>query len=109
MEVGRSARIAYINSRTDQELHRLDSLRIRPGVVVTLHQRYPSYVVECEDGNIALDEETVSSICVWRGPEDAQPGGQEGRPNEAEVAGVHEGSDTGKDAGGILASRPAMG
>ena len=77
LEVGRSARIAYINSRNDQELHKLDGLRIRPGVVVTLHQRYPSYVVECEGGNIALDEEIVSSICVWRGPEDAQPGGKE--------------------------------
>jgi len=77
LEVGQSARVAYINCKSDQQLHKMDSLCIRPGVVVTLHQRYPTYVVECEGSNIAMDEEIVSNICVWREPEHLQAAGKE--------------------------------
>ncbi len=72
LEVGQSARVAYINCKSDQQLHRIDSLCVRPGVTVTLHQRYPSYVVECEGSNIAMDEQIAANICVWREPEHLQ-------------------------------------
>jgi DtxR family Mn-dependent transcriptional regulator len=77
LAVGQSARVAYINCKSDQQLHKIDSLCIRPGAVVTLHQRYPTYVIECEDSNIAMDEEIVSNICVWRQPEHLQETGKE--------------------------------
>jgi len=77
LEVGQSARIAYINCKSDPQLHKMDNLRIRPGVVVTLHQRYPAYVIECESSNIAMDEEIVANICVWRSPEHLQAAGKE--------------------------------
>jgi len=77
LEVGQSARVAYINCKSDQQLHKIDSLHIRPGVVVTLHQRYPSHVVECEGSNIAMDEEIVSNICLWREPDHLQAAGEE--------------------------------
>ena len=67
LKVGQSARVAYINCKSDQQLHKIDSLCIRPGAIVTLHQRYPTYVVECEQSNIAMDEQIASSICVWKG------------------------------------------
>lgn len=66
LEIGQSARVAYINCKSDQQLHKIDNLRIRPGAVVTLHQKYPSYVIECQGSNIAMDEEIASNICVWR-------------------------------------------
>lgn len=77
LAVGQSARVAYINCKSDQQLHRIDGLCIRPGAVVTLHQRYPAYVIECEGSNIAMDEEIVSNICVWRQPEHVQEDGKE--------------------------------
>jgi DtxR family Mn-dependent transcriptional regulator len=77
LAVGQSARVAYINCKSDQQLHKIDSLCIRPGTVITLHQRYPTYVIECEDSNIAMDEEIVSNICVWRQPEHVQEAGKE--------------------------------
>ena len=77
LEVGQSARVAYINCESDQQLHKIDSLCIRPGAVVTLHQRYPTYVIECEGSNIAMDEEIVSNICVWKEPRHFQPAGKE--------------------------------
>ena len=77
LKVGQSARIAYINSKSDQQLHKMDNLLIRPGVVVTLHQRYPAYVVECEGSNIAMDEEIVANIRLWQNPEHLQAAGKE--------------------------------
>jgi DtxR family Mn-dependent transcriptional regulator len=68
LKVGQSARVAYINCKSDQQLHKIDNLCIRPGATVTLHQRYPSYVIECEGSNIAMDEQIASNICVWREP-----------------------------------------
>ncbi len=67
LKVGQSARVAYINCKNDQQLHKIDSLCIRPGTIAILHQRYPTYVVECEGSNIAMDEQIASSICVWKG------------------------------------------
>ena len=65
LKVGQSARVAYVYSRSDQQLHRLSSLQIRPGTVVKLHQEYPTYVIECEGTSIALDEEVTQNINVW--------------------------------------------
>lgn len=77
LAIGQSARVAYINCKSDQQLHKIDGLCIRPGAIVTLHQRYPTYVIECEGSNIAMDEEIVSNICVWRKPEQQQGDGKE--------------------------------
>lgn len=73
LKVGQRARVAYINCKDDQRLHKIDGLRIRPGAFVKLHQRYPSYVIECEEANIALDEEIVANICVWKESSEFQP------------------------------------
>jgi DtxR family Mn-dependent transcriptional regulator len=65
LKVGQSARVAYVYSRSDQQLHRLTSLQIRPGTMVKLHQEYPTYVIECEGTSIALDGEVAQNINVW--------------------------------------------
>lgn len=83
LKVGQSARVAYINCKSDRQLHKIDSLCIRPGAIATLHQRYPAYVVECEGSNIAMDEQIASNICVWREPNHFPLAGKEplGQPN----------------------------
>ncbi|MBF0477921.1 MAG: metal-dependent transcriptional regulator [Candidatus Omnitrophica bacterium] len=70
LKLGETARIAYINCRNDQQIHKLEGLCIRPGVIVKLHQNYPTYVIECEGASIALDKEVIANICVWK---NAQP------------------------------------
>ncbi|MBF0541078.1 MAG: metal-dependent transcriptional regulator [Nitrospirae bacterium] len=65
LEVGQTAKIAYLNCRDDQQLHKMNSLQLRPGIYVKVHQRYPSFVIECEGANIALDNDVAYSICVW--------------------------------------------
>ena len=63
--VGESARIAYVYGDSDRQLHKLENLQIRPGVEVRLHQRAPSFVVECERSTIAMDERVAANIRVW--------------------------------------------
>lgn len=65
LKVGESAKIAYVYAPNDQQLHRLENLLIRPGMRVKLHQRYPSFVIECENSLVALDEQVVANIHVW--------------------------------------------
>ena len=71
LKIGQSGRIAYINCRNDQRLHKLNISQIRPGVEIKIHQIYPAYVIECEGANIALDKSVVEDISVWR--EDKKP------------------------------------
>jgi DtxR family Mn-dependent transcriptional regulator len=85
LKIGQSARVAYVYTKSDQQLHRLTSLQIRPGKLVKLHQAYPSYVIECEGASIALDDEVARSINVWVEGEavaaDPAASDSRGRPN----------------------------
>jgi len=65
LKVGRTARVAYVHSGDHQRLHRIDSFQIRPGASVKVHQTYPSYVIECEGAQIALDESIAAAIFVF--------------------------------------------
>ena len=72
LDLGESARIAWVSGQGDERLHALSSLQIRPGAVVTLHQIRPSVVIEVESSSIAIDEAVASTINVWA-PEHEPP------------------------------------
>jgi len=72
LSVGETRQIAYVNCQNDAQVHRLDGLQLKPGVAITLHQKYPSYVLECEGGMIAIDEQIAGNICLWKEPERGQ-------------------------------------
>ena len=69
LSVGETRQIAYVNCQNDAQVHRLNGLQLQPGVSIKLHQKYPSFVVECEGGMIAIDEKIAGSICLWEEPE----------------------------------------
>lgn len=73
IEVGDSAKIAYVYAKNDQQMHKLDNLLVRPGVLIKLHQRHPSFVIECENTVIAIDEQVAANIYVWMNSERARP------------------------------------
>ncbi|CAM2057504.1 DtxR family transcriptional regulator, Mn-dependent transcriptional regulator [Desulfovibrionales bacterium] len=65
LEVGKSARVAYIDCCDKQRLFQLNGFQVRPGVEIVLEQRYPCIVVCCEGSSIALDEAIATGIRVW--------------------------------------------
>lgn len=68
LRVGESAQIAYFSARDHSRLVRLSALGVSPGVSMKLIQKWPAYVVQCEETEIALEPEVAKSIYVWRTP-----------------------------------------
>jgi DtxR family Mn-dependent transcriptional regulator len=67
MEIGEQGRIAYVALADHSLSHQLASLGIAPGVPVRMHQRWPSYVLKCEETEIAIEESIAKNIFVRRG------------------------------------------
>jgi len=75
MELGATGRIAWVYAKSDAQLHALGSLQLRPGAMVTLHQRRPSFVVECEGAHLALDDALAEAVNVWAVDTPSEPEG----------------------------------
>jgi len=63
---GMSAQIAYVNCNNAQRLHKMNSLQFRQGTTIKLLQKKPTFVVNCEGADIALDSEVASDIYLWK-------------------------------------------
>ncbi len=70
LQIGEVARIAYLSTQDHPRLLKLEALGVVPGVEVKLLQKWPSYVIQCDETEIALEEEIAGNIYVWRGSSD---------------------------------------
>jgi DtxR family Mn-dependent transcriptional regulator len=66
LELGEEGRIAYVAFADYSIAHQLANLGVAPGVPVRLHQRRPSFVLKCEETEIAIEESIAKSIFVRR-------------------------------------------
>jgi len=57
VEVGKEVKVAYVNTRSNSRMHKLAHFGIVPGAFLSVHQRYPSFVIKCGNSQIALEEE----------------------------------------------------
>jgi len=67
LEVGDWATVAYILAHHHPRLHKLMSFGIAPGVKIKMHQKSPSFVIQAEETQIALEKEIVKDIYVRKG------------------------------------------
>jgi DtxR family Mn-dependent transcriptional regulator len=63
-EPGCDGRIAYITSKKHHRLQRLMVMGVIPGLTVKLIQSFPSYVIQIEETQIALDKDLAEDIYV---------------------------------------------
>jgi DtxR family Mn-dependent transcriptional regulator len=70
LQVGESARVAYFSTREHSRLLKLSALGISPGTSIKLIQKWPAYVVQCEETEIALEPEVAKNIHVWQAPQE---------------------------------------
>ncbi|MEE8383185.1 MAG: metal-dependent transcriptional regulator [Thermodesulfobacteriota bacterium] len=63
---GESGKIMYIKPGCHSTLHQLMSFGLQPGVVITVHRVNPAFCIKFENTELALDEEIVRSIFVWK-------------------------------------------
>jgi len=68
LRIGESASVAYFCTREHSRLLRLSALGISPGISLKLIQKWPAYVVQCEETEIALEPDVARNIYVWRTP-----------------------------------------
>jgi DtxR family Mn-dependent transcriptional regulator len=66
LNIGQEARVAYISAPHFPRIQKLSSLGISPGATIRVHQRFPAFVIECDETQIALDSEIARDIYVWR-------------------------------------------
>jgi DtxR family transcriptional regulator, Mn-dependent transcriptional regulator len=70
LRVGESARVAYFSTREHSRLVKLSALGISPGISIKLIQKWPAYVIQCEETEIALESDVAKNIYVWQTPQD---------------------------------------
>ncbi|MCS4541500.1 MAG: metal-dependent transcriptional regulator [Euryarchaeota archaeon] len=61
---GQRGKIAYIHTRDDKKLQKLMALGVLPGMSISLIQRFPSYVFQIGQTQIAVDKEIADDIHV---------------------------------------------
>ena len=66
LSVDENAKIAYLSQNNYPRFQKLSSFGLFPGIPISLKQRYPSFVIQCEETQIALEEEILKDIFVWR-------------------------------------------
>lgn len=63
---GEKGKIAYIRPGSHSNLHQLMSIGLQPGIVVSVHRVNPAFCIKFENTELAIDEELVSNIFVWK-------------------------------------------
>jgi DtxR family Mn-dependent transcriptional regulator len=63
---GESGKITYIKPDNHSSFHQLISFGLHPGVVVTVHRKYPAFCIKFENTELALDENVAGNIYVWK-------------------------------------------
>lgn len=69
LQIGESARVAYFSTREHSRLLKLSALGISPGASIKLIQKWPAFVVQCEETEVALEREVAKNIHVWQVPQ----------------------------------------
>ena len=65
LNVGQSARIAFLCTREHALLMKLSNMGITPGATLKLLQRWPAYVIQCDETEIGIEEAVARNIHVW--------------------------------------------
>ena len=63
---GETGRIVYVLTHEHPQLHKLMSLGIVPGARISIHQVFPSVVIQVEETQVALEKEIAKEIYVKR-------------------------------------------
>lgn len=63
---GEAGKIVYVLTHKHPQLHKLMSLGIVPGTRISVHQTFPSVVIQVEETQLALEEDIAKEIYVRR-------------------------------------------
>ncbi|ODS34622.1 MAG: putative iron dependent repressor [Candidatus Scalindua rubra] len=61
---GERVKVVYITTRSHASLDRLSAIGIIPGLELTVHQKYPSIVIQYGETQLALDKDIATNVYV---------------------------------------------
>ena len=61
---GNIGKVVYLLTHKHPQLHKLMSLGIVPGVRISVHQVFPSFIIQVEETQVALEEDIAKEIYV---------------------------------------------
>lgn len=83
LKIGEKIKIAYIKPESHDKLHKLLNLGLKPGVMIEIHQKRPTFIIRYDNSEIAMDTDVAKTIygwgteCepAWKEPRQFQPAG----------------------------------
>jgi DtxR family Mn-dependent transcriptional regulator len=73
VQVGDKVKVCYINTKSDSRIHKLCHFGVTPGAYIKVHQKSPSFVIQNENNQIALEEKIAEEIFVFYPEEKQEP------------------------------------
>jgi len=73
VQVGDQVKVCYINTKSDSRIHKLCHFGIIPGAHIKVHQKSPSFVVQHENTQIAIEQDIADEIFVFYPEEKQEP------------------------------------
>ncbi|MFC1670000.1 metal-dependent transcriptional regulator [Spirochaetota bacterium] len=65
MEIGEKIKIAYLKPGSHDRLHRLLNFGIKPGTIIEIHQKRPTFIIRFDNSEIAMDIDIAKDIYGW--------------------------------------------
>ena len=65
VKVGDQVKVAYVKTPSNSRMHKLSHFGIIPGTYIRVHQRYPSFVIQCENTQVAMEKEVAREVFVF--------------------------------------------
>lgn len=66
LDAGQRGRIVYLHSKNDKELQKLMAMGILPGMPLQIIQKFPSYLLQIGQTQVAMDEEMAKDVYIRR-------------------------------------------
>jgi len=64
IDIGTPVKVAYISTPSNSRMHKLTHFGIMPGSEIRVHQRYPSFIIQCGNTQVAMEEDVAKDIFV---------------------------------------------
>jgi DtxR family transcriptional regulator, Mn-dependent transcriptional regulator len=71
LDVGERAQVSYVSAANFPRIQKLFALGVAPGVPIKVLQKSPSFVIQCDETQIALERDIARDIYVWRNQTDS--------------------------------------
>lgn len=64
VKVGDLVTVSYINTPSNSRMHKLSHFGVIPGASIRVHQRYPSFIIQCGNTQIAMEKDIAREVFV---------------------------------------------